>query len=407
MATPHCIGWRRAHKALPKEIRDKIISAYEAIHRQGVLHGQDALDLSESDVDTKIDARSTRFEIPVDKRNDPTKPYPRIQASSAPVLPRVEVTQSASGTEKVQEKANTSHTSSSPVKAESHTHTEPQPRIRAPKPVRPHSETTVSIPVHEAWSSRATHGSPSPPPRARAPASPPPTPPDVIALSVPPPSYKWVDRSTYDGDAPCTRDLLPDSWIPLPKKRSFDVAFHPDTVDNGFWANGREPKKHIRRPPTPFIASEQAPKDDVDADSEPESEPEAASQPQLLQAEPWEQDVNPREPPPYRDASRSPTTQDKANPQPPVEDADEVRIVITSPTGQRRVWGVPETMATKISMLLDQRADRLLAHRTPQQAVSSSSTTKRKADQMSSQEEGSSKSKLLKTTHSLFSRFFG
>lgn len=192
--------------------------------------------------------------------------------------------------------------------------------------------------------------------------------------------------------------------IPVKSKRTFEVAFHPDTEDNSLWSTGRSMKKS-RRPATPYIAALQIPEDPDNAPDPLKSYLSAIS-PTV---------DNAFEAPPRRDGSFSPvlashTSTDnvrapKADVQPDGDHAEEVVVVITSPTGQRRVWGVTETVASQISRILDQRPDeRIPTEFRAHGSTTTTSGTKRKAEEMP---ETDLQPKLAKKSGGLFSRLFG
>ncbi|KAJ3549333.1 hypothetical protein NM688_g5189 [Phlebia brevispora] len=459
MSTPHSVGWRHATKVTPKHIQDKIIAAYERIHERRILHGNvafrhiligdseevtiidfskvrtlddhtaagikrcqeadlqlemrrlkymfdydgakeherrlanavanptssdaevDRFDLSELDaIDEEPVPDDSRFEVAQSRRSDPSEQDAIIQRPTSPTGHSSQVplegtdTQSDDRTEHL----SSSDTETSSLSPEDHdTFPVIIREIRAPRPVRPPSGTAYLNIEGTRSSSRQNSSSPV----RRSPISSP---------------ARLLGEL---GVAGTDHAQGPPSPVPYTSKRVFDVAFHPDTEDNGLWANGRSLKRRRKRPPTPFIATTQAPKAD---DSDSDTQPQARSQ--HLSAS-WEENINPRELPPQRATSRSPSALDGEKLQPKSTEEDEVVIVITSPTGQRRVWGVPEDVATQISRLLDKHSNTTQSeHEQQQESRSPSLGVKRKADQFPA--ENGHRPKLSKITHSFFSRFF-
>lgn len=229
------------------------------------------------------------------------------------------------------------------------------------------------------------------------PPSPRPRPAPLRAVSPHPSSTETLLHSDsqkviFDNDASTGKD---EDTHYSKRKREFAVAFTPDTVDSSPWGGERRPGKRVRPPTLPTYDAENVEDNEVSD--------------QFLDAVP-PPELNPLEPPPQKEPPPSVAPNRFVTEE--VEDEDgegpsDVFIVITSPTGQRRVWGVSETLATQVSQMLDHKPDELLVGHVHERGQSPSPFTAGKKRQSEAAPEEQGRSNLLKKINGLFSRFLG
>lgn len=186
---------------------------------------------------------------------------------------------------------------------------------------------------------------------------------------------------------------------PLQRKRAFTVAFAPDTVDDSSLGGDGRAAKRVR-PPTPYHTSGTGNQEEEDTEDEEVTD-------QYLDAV-QASELDPLELPPQKEAAPLVAPSESITKEPEDdtdEDPSDMFIVITSPTGQRRVWGVSETVASQVSNMLDREQDELLVKHNRGRSTSPFTAGKKRKSEAASEERG--RSTLLKTFNGLFSRFLG
>lgn len=183
------------------------------------------------------------------------------------------------------------------------------------------------------------------------------------------------------------------------RKREFAVAFSPDTVDSSPWGGDGPPTKRVHTPtPHPVHSGE-------NGEEEPKEDDDVSRL--FLNALSPSVECDQLERPPQKDSSPPVTTKPEAEESREAdnEDSSDVFIVITSPTGERRVWGVSETIATQVSQMLDHKQDELLAERTRGRSPIPFTAGKKRKLEVAPEEQG--RSTLVKKFDGLVSRFLG